>query len=325
MPFWGSVYPDGNEKYKKQQELTKITDEEYKDMFKVPPLKWYAIIHQIICFVVFLGPIRLLVGLVMFFICGTLIQIIRYCVRLFGLEFDTGKRFCIRIANVAFRFLLFASGIIYIKTNGQFDEEARFVISNHVSVFDSFILLLIHPMTPAIKSEVQKVNYLKYILENVDPVFVSRDQAHGHSQELLDRANDKRRFPVLTFPEGTISGSQNLLRFRKGAFLSDYKVQPITYKFLMPLVPKGWNTFVWHRFSLWRHIWNLISMPFCVIVVDFLKPIRKSVEGKGDVEQFAIAAQLQMANFLGLKAVDRTSHDLFVKKPQPEAGKEKVQ
>ena len=52
-------------------------------------------------------------------------------------------------------------------------------------------------------------------------------------------------------------------------------------------------------------------MPFSVISVDLLPPICMQDEGKGDIDTFTEKAQLIMANHMKVKAVTRSSDEIF--------------
>ncbi|OHS98446.1 Acyltransferase family protein [Tritrichomonas foetus] len=320
MSSFSSCVPSIDERYSNQTELSSISDEEFADAWQPRPFKWYHRVFQIVCFIVFLGPIRVAFSLFMTLITISLIYIIRGFLHVINAPADFGKKFCTDIASVAFRFLFFAFGHIHIKLNGKVDPEARIVIANHTALHDPFVIVCIRYITSVMKAELSQKKLYMPILECVDPIFVDRSKSTGVSQQIIDHADNFNRPPVLIFPEGTLNNGDVLLKFHRGAFLTPYKVQPFCIRYWQPLVPKGWNTYAWTTNSIVEYIWGLVSMPpFSIIEVDALPSITMGNEGKGDIETCTLKAQLIMANHMKVKAVDRSSDEIFKhKKPKTE-------
>ncbi|KAK8837274.1 Ancient ubiquitous protein 1 [Tritrichomonas musculus] len=307
-----SYYPE----YTHQTELSDVSDEEFMSAWKPRKYLWYHRVFQIICFFLFLGPIRAVIGITVFILTICLIVLIRYIIHKLELPIDTGKRFCISIANFGFRFLLFAFGIVHIKVNGKIDPKTRVFVANHTVYVDPMIISCIHPVTVVMKKEVAGSSFTKYLMEIVDPVFIDRSAHTGASKHVVERANNPKRFPVLIFPEATMNNGDHLLKFHRGAFLSKQKVQLFCIRYWQPLVPHGWNQFAWTTVSMPMYLFEVFSMPFTFVSVDVLDPITLDVEGKGDVQTFTDYGQLNMANHLGVKAITRSSNELFMKEKE---------
>lgn len=308
--------PYCNEEFKHQTALSSISDEEFSRLIETPKFTTKQRIFQVVCFFVFLGPIRILLAAVTFISGCSIINVIKFCQRRVGYESRFMKRLCLAIAQFSFFFINLGLGIVWYRTKGKMDKKARIVICNHTALIDPFITLVTTPITPVIKKEVSKIGFLTHVLENVDPIFVRRDIACGQTKMIIDRANDPVLFPVLIYPEGTISGGDYILKFRHGAFITDYTIQPIAMRYVMPFVPKGWNYYTWKKASIWQHLWSMVSMPPSFVEITYLDPISKPVEGEGDVEKLAVYAQLKISNYLGLKATDRTTHQLYEHRAQ---------
>lgn len=294
-----------------QTELAEISEEEFQIAWKPRHYKWYHRLYQVICFFLFLGPIRAIFGLLMFALNMALIILIRILIRVFHFSVDSGKGFCISIANFGFRFLLLAFGIVYIKKNGKYDPDTRIIISNHTAYIDPMIISCVHPLTVVMKAEISKNYFIKLLMEIVDPVYVDRSANTGASQQIVEHANNFERNPVLIFPEATLNNGDHMLHFHRGAFLTKQKVQPFCLRYWQPLVPHGWNQYAWTETSLPLYLFEVAAMPFTFVSVDMLDPITLDVEGNGEVETFTTNAQLIMANHLGVKAITRSSDEIF--------------
>ena len=309
---FGTSDPPFNPKYTHQTELEDITDAEFHSVLEVPKATVPQRIFQVISFFLFFGPLRLIVGCILFFGACFIIALIRLTCNKLGLPKTTLKLLCFKIASFGFRFLFVALGIVWTRCSGSIDKDARIFVVNHVAVCDPFILLLYIPVTPVIKYEVKYVKFLEHVLENVDPIFVERNKPHGYTNIINERAAQKDKYyPVMLFPEGTIPGGDFMLTFHRGAFCSQYKVQPACIRYHTPLVPNGLCSYQWKMFSIYEHIWQMVSMPPSFITVDFLPAMTLAEDGNGDPEVLAYKAQLAMANHLGLKASNRSSNHLY--------------
>lgn len=321
MPF-GSASPPYSTRHKEQTELTSLTDEEFKSIREDPVYTWYMKAFKVFCFIVFLGPLRIICGIIGFGICGAIVNGIMWIdMHVFNnYNLEAVKKFCRKIGRLGFYFINFGMGIVYYNVKGTFDPEARFFISNHTALIDPFVFMIFAYYTPVIKIEVHQVKFLNIILEDVvNCVYVERDKHKGQAQTIVDRANNSLCDPVLIYPEGTISGGDFMLKFHKTPFLTEYKVQPVAMRYVSPLVPNGWNMYGWKKATLWQHLWNMLSMPPSYVTLDILPAMTKAVDGEGDPEKFAAKAELAIANHLGLRATDRSSHEIYLVKSQEKA------
>lgn len=302
-----------------QTSASDIDDEEFDRAWKERKFTWYHRLFQVICFIVFLGPFRIVFGVLSCIISMSIIILFRIFLHKIGKP-DKYKKFCIRIARFGFRSLFFGFGHLHIRMKGDFDPEARVIISNHTHLIDPFVIVCMRFVTVVMKKEIANHAAYRYICECVDPVYVDRKVSTGASKLIVDHANDPKLDPVLIFPEGTITNGDCMLKFHRSAFLTHHKVQPMTIRYWQPLVPHGWNSYAWTTVSTLEYIWQLLCMPWNIITVEALPPMTLDVDGEGDVEKFALKAQLAMANSLQIKAVTRSSDEIF--KAQKAARKE---
>lgn len=295
-----------------QTELIQLSDEELEKGYIHPPFRWYHRVFQVFCFLIFLGPIRVLLTILSFLIFGVALHLIRGFVHYFKLDLEIGKHLCLNLARFFFRSFAFGCGVFWIRFKGTFDPNARFCISNHCSLIDPFIILIKYNLTPVIRYEAYNVVFLRRIIESVDPVYVKRDSQRGQTSMLIERANNPIRFPVLVYPEGTISGGKFLLKFKTGCFLTKHDVQLSTIRYSMPFVPKNWAVYCWKQFSILEHFWLMISMPPTIATVEILSTVRNDFpEVPENIQETALKAQLIISKSLHLKAVQNDSRDIF--------------
>lgn len=306
-----SFIPSVHEEFSHQTKLSDVTDEEFENIVSPPNFKWTHRLYQFLCFILFLGPIRLVVGVLCFSFCMLIVYIISAGINFLGLypHHKVINSFCVQIIRIGFRFLFFAFGVIWIQVNGKLDNEARFVISNHVSLIDMFVILILRNVTFVISKDFASNSFIKTICNSFEPVYVSK-LSSGAQKQIIDSADDNDRYPVLLFPEGTTTNGEALLQFQKQAFLTPYKVQPMLIRYSLPIVPPGWNTVSYTSQSYYEYIWQLISLPFCIIYVDAIQSISMEAEGKADIDTFTTNAQIIFANHLKTKAISRSKADI---------------
>jgi 1-acyl-sn-glycerol-3-phosphate acyltransferase len=163
----------------------------------------------------------------------------------------------------------------------------------------------------------RKIAPLRVILELTEIIWIDRSRPGGVSEFFREAMEDVNQKPLVVYPEGTMTGGDMLLKFHRGAFLTKLPIQPVAVRFWQTLVPKGWNTYAYSNPNALEYFWGLVAMPWSVITVDYL-PIMIPGEDES-VEALALRAQLTLANYLKVRAVDRSSDELFRKKTPPKA------
>lgn len=310
-----SCNPEYDATLPEQKNLSHISDEEIIASHNGYPSKWYHILYQVVCFIVFLGPIRLILSLIIIVDTLLFIASVRLTLNFLGFP-EAGKQFLVSIGRISLRLFLFTCGVMYIDVQGKIDYDARFVISNHVGFPDFCLAFLVRNLSVVLKKEFGDVPMIRPVIDNVNPIYVDRSASCGQSQLVINQANDPAKNPVLIFPEGTICSGDFLLKFHRSAFLTNKKVQPMIMKYNMPLVPKRWNSFHWTEISFIQYYWQLMSMPPSYATIELVPSITLDNEGKGDIEYFAKYAQLLFANKLKIKAIDGSSDIIFKNKKE---------
>jgi 1-acyl-sn-glycerol-3-phosphate acyltransferase len=303
-----TVIPNPDEQYTHQVKPLDLTDDEFAVAFSPIRFKWWHRLYQIFCFILFLGPFRLLIFGLLGGLCMFLVVLIRTIVRYLGFRPDSVKFLCADIARIGFRLLFFGLGNIFVRLQGKLDPDARFIISNHFTVLDPFAILLVQNFTPTIKKQWLWSSFIKIFLDNANPIYVDHEDASA--KEIADQADDSSQFPVLLFPEGARTNGDLLLKFHRSAFITPYRVQPLLIRYRLFFVPNGWNTVTSVQQSFWSALWQVMCIPFFVIEIDALHSISMEVEGKADIGTFMKNAQVLLANHLKIKAVSHSSEDV---------------
>lgn len=308
MSFLRSSTPLKSKEFQNQNEISHISDEEFEALRAPYHFSPQQKLYQILCFIIFFGYLRVL--LIVFIIIFVSILILGYKFALTAFQFPSkaGKSFCMSVARFGIRSVVFLLGIMYINTDGQFDDGARFVISNHVGLLDAFVILYFHDLTVIVDQTYRAYPFVSLLLESVNAVYIDSRKPKQRTKIIVDVVDDFSNSPVLIFPEGESCGRGNaLMKYEKTAFSTPYKVQPITMRYHMFGVPDGFNTYGYQGEGLVSYIFRLLSMPPSLLSIHFLAIMSMEKDAKSEVKAFSKVAQLQMANFIGIRAVDRSN------------------
>jgi glycerol-3-phosphate O-acyltransferase 3/4 len=289
-----------------------MTYDELRADIRTPTYTWYQRLFQILCFFLFLGPIRIVILLLSAIILTTTIFSLRFICGCIGV--DTAK-VMIAYPLIAFgaRLLLLALGIAWVHCDGDFDPKTRVILANHVGFLDPLIFIAKWKVTFVSKKEFRDVAFLRALMDCLHPLYADRTKSCGVTQQIINHIEDLNEWPLVIFPEGTIAGGNVMLRFHKSGFLSTSQIQPAVIRYIIPFLPKKWNTYLWIGQNPFALLWGLLSMPLTICHVKWMKP-ELGPGVKGDVEKAADRTQLLMANELGLRAVDIGSDLLFRQK-----------
>jgi 1-acyl-sn-glycerol-3-phosphate acyltransferase len=166
------------------------------------------------------------------------------------------------------------------------------------------------------KNDYRAFTPLRIILELSEIIWIDRTQNRGVADLIRESMEDPKQKPMIVYPEGTMTGGDVLLKFHRGAFLTKLPVQPVAVRFWQSFVPKGWNTYAYSNPNALEYFWGLLAMPWSIITVDYLPLI---FPGENEtVDELTLRSQLTLANWLKVKAVDRSSDELFRKRaPKP--------
>jgi len=100
------------------------------------------------------------------------------------------------------------------------------VLANHLSYLDILVMSATRPMVMVAKSEIRGWPLLGWITAQAGTVYVQRADAPGGQTQTHTEVNAlmaaayRSGLPVLFFPEGTTTGGETVLPFRRGLFHS---------------------------------------------------------------------------------------------------------
>jgi lysophosphatidylcholine acyltransferase/lyso-PAF acetyltransferase len=216
---------------------------------------------------VILFPIRGVVLLLSFFLFWLTAFIGSVCMSdVRAVQFPQTKPVSRFFLRVFARMILWSLGYWWISVDGEFDERAKVIVSNHCSFVDPFFFTYaLLPMAVA-KAELFNVPMLGSIAKIVQAIPVSRSTAesrHDVSHEIKRRTQwglpkDQHREdpahpsssspeeedgtwpPLLIFPEATCTNTRSIIQFKLGAFAPRVPIQPVAIDFRQENLDVSW-------------------------------------------------------------------------------------
>ncbi|MDR0367319.1 MAG: 1-acyl-sn-glycerol-3-phosphate acyltransferase [Rickettsiales bacterium] len=113
------------------------------------------------------------------------------------------------------------------------DKDRLLLVCNHLSYLDIFALGRLFEINFVAKDDIIKWPLLGLLARLGNTVFISRERQKARGQvDILSRAFDRRRIPLLVFPEGTSGNGEGVLPFKSSLFSmiegrKDIAVQPM--------------------------------------------------------------------------------------------------
>ncbi|CAL5997537.1 Lysophospholipid_acyltransferase [Hexamita inflata] len=231
----------------------------------------------------------------------------RYCLRKFG-QALTGKLLCI------------GHGLFIKEVNPQArDKSADVVVGNHCSYLDALVMLDKSGGSAIVNQGMADFWFLRSLLKVSRAIVVQRpalgsdsesvkkkraktardfgiDDQGSITQMMQKRVNERNNgvdWPqIIIFPEGTISNSEALLRFRTSVFALDgCKIQPFSLKYHTVF------NLQWLTCSGLQAMFRSFLNPFGYIEVEWLEP---QIRGENQyAQEFADQVGITIANNLG--------------------------
>ena len=305
MGLYSSI-PRGSNNFKHQISCSDVNDDFLYQLFHLPHFIFIQKFYQFICFILFLAPIKIflvIISIVIWFLISS-------CLKLFRSLFKTEIQFKTRsyeITKNIVRMFLFSLGVLRIDISGKQLLDARFLVSNHLSLLDYFIYYSQIPVTFIIKSDSPN-SYEKFFTQGIVDIFYLQSKKRRFpSEQLDDCAQDPSYFPILLFPEDVPTTGQAIAPFKKSAFYSECPPQPIALKYNLWFTPNGFNSLFWDGKSIIGLIFRILAVPFMTVNITFLNPERIKSRTLKPTEK-AKSAQLQIANELGIIAISKTKN-----------------
>lgn len=295
-----------NQNLVNQDTLTEISLKDFKDQFAEPQLSCFQKVYRVLTFFIFLGPIRILIFFTSIAITLLFTQVF-YSIKSL-LPFLRISKISSLVMNSLFRICVFSIGVVKINKKGSFHSQARLIVSNHHCLVDSLVVFSQIPCGFVAASYLKSWPVIKIFSRLYDFVFVDRSVQGNFGEQIKLIAANHKRPPLLLFPEGKCTDGRVLVGFRSGAFLTDEIVQPVTIRYRHWFVPKGTTTISWVSNKDLEYFLQLFATPFYTVDLNVL-PIEEWKNKEPWLR--ARQSQLQIANALGIPAINRSNRDLF--------------
>lgn len=157
-----------------------------------------------------------------------------------------------------------------------FTQHQGFIFPNHISYLDIIVIVALTPSRFVAKAEVAKMPFIGWIAQQVQTVFVKRQDKRSRLQTREVLGTLTYYPPVVLFPEGGTNRDLSipLAPFRLGAF-------EIAAQHGIPFLPcviryNPKQLVTWHQGSLIGAVWRLVSHPTPilaeVITLDVVHP-----------------------------------------------------
>ena len=297
--------PSEDPKFHNQKELTVIDDDELVD--GITPVKSTTTdrVIQVLQFIFGFGWLRLIlmIPLLIFYII-LFIPLLVTC---------NNRKICdifvpygVFISQCTIRIAAFLMGIYKLEIKGEIDQNARVYLFNHQSILDGPLLFCIKGFTIISMIEMLKVPIFGRVLISADSVFVDRSKSSGTSSYITDAIKATKKRPVALSPEGKTTRGLYMLNFHTGGFLTDAEFQSVAIRYTTYLA-YGKSGYTWCCGGFKEWIWRVFSTPCGKVTLTFLPP--HTIEETKDMspKQKAKMAHLEIANYLGVKAVSRSN------------------
>ncbi|MCJ8746558.1 hypothetical protein PDJAM_G00143340 [Pangasius djambal] len=118
---------------------------------------------------------------------------------------------------------------------------------------------------------------------------------HLVTQRLRDHVNDKKKLPILIFPEGTCINNTSVMMFKKGSFEIGGTIYPVAIKYDPRFGDAFWNS---GKYSMVSYLLRMMTSWAIVCNVWYLPPVTQQ-EGE-DAVQFANRVKALIARQGGL-------------------------
>jgi 1-acyl-sn-glycerol-3-phosphate acyltransferase len=307
MPLY-HVHPPCRPEWQDQTAASECTPEALQQLRKFPRYPAHIKLLHILLFLVF-GPPKILLALAFTLTAGTLHMIAAHIWMFLGRP-DSGRS-ALKISwLVISRVFMFILGFHRIRYHGLVDHDARFFVANHTCFFDGWLFTAWGPRILA-KKEMLNIPLMRENADIFDAIAVDRSARQGLAQRLVENAKDPNAPMFMVLPEGASTSGDYMLKFHIGAFLSDLPVQPAAIRYTIYGLPRSVAHIAFFHHQLYQLI-VFLGIPSVTVDVHFLDAMSiKTFDC--DPKKFALAVSLKIANFLGVRLLDRSSSDIFTR------------
>ena len=171
-----------------QKELIDNTKEEFMALFEPTKPNILVRIYRLLCFFVFLGPIKILTTFISFGLFYILIGFLPFFKRYFRNN-RAYKNWALSIVKPFIRLALLSFGIVKINVNGKLHEDSRTIVANHLSLIETLVILHQFPVAYLAASYLKKHQLVRKTAEVFEIVFVDREEKNAKvSKQLVNIA-----------------------------------------------------------------------------------------------------------------------------------------
>lgn len=296
--MFGTLVPGSVKDLHDQQSATDANKEFYTKLLQPPHFLTVHRVFQSVMFLVFLGPFKLLAGLVTFALWMVVIRVLPLlrCLVKWDIEFKTLAH---SISRHFLRLFLMAIGVVKIRVEGTIREQARLYASNSVCLLDYLVHFCTTPVTFVKKSDEHGAENL--LVGEVFDIFRIKRKKGNADYQIKKAVSDPSFFPLLVFPEGTATNGDAILSFESDAFHSDYEFQPVAIQYFLALTPRGFNSLYFDSGAVLDFLIRILCVPFMTVTVSYLPTDISKTERTA--ESKALACQLKIANHIGSLAI----------------------
>lgn len=307
MPLYVPT-PVNDETFYNQKELADVTEEEFKAYFEPKRPNRKIAFYRLLCFIVFGGVFRMILTLACLFVFYVVVSILMKFRNKFK-SVEQYRSICRKVTTPLVRTCLFAIGVVRIHVKGEIEPETRTLVANHQTPFDPLCILCSKTCSFLAMAGIKSSAFMKPTGEVLEMIFVDRSKSEGVTEQLIKEQENEKKLPICVFPEGKITNGECLMGFRTGSFICRKQLQGVTIRYNQWFIPSEMATVCWCEENLLLYLYQLFSIPFLTLEVNFLPPLPfpESMSGKDRAAQ----VQLQMANSLGCRAIKRTNKEIF--------------
>lgn len=191
---------------------------------------------------------------------------------------------------------------VKIESGGQNTPGSAFVVCNHISWLDVFILNALHPTTFVSKDDVMSWPALGTLVRHSGTLFIergSRSAAARAAQAITERLHNEHE-RVAVFPEGTTTNGLSLLPFRAALFQAAVEAQvpviPVSLRYLDRTGQTSLTPAYDGDITFGQSMMSIIRAPRTIARLQFLAPLPEGLERR----ELAVLAEAQIATSLGL-------------------------
>eukprot|EP01084_Bolivina_argentea_P125059 221607_1 len=202
----------------------------------------------------------------------------------------------------ACRSFVFVSGFYYIpikEINGSdLSNKSNILVSNHVTMWDGFILWSFFQQSILVKAAVHRIPILGYVIKyGAQTIAVDRKTESSRKKVINEMKKIVNNFdapPLLIFPVGTTTNQKYFPKYKIGAFVLGQPVQPLilNYKWRYGNLQYGHDeSALFSMYYGWCQFQNNVE----IIALPVYKPNKEEIKNP---ELFANNVRIEMTKYV---------------------------